>query len=79
MEQIFQIGSGASCDLKVSRPAPRKVAIVIRLGEDLWLVNVAPDPDWLTLNGEPMVDRLKLTEGDVFEIGEAEIRYSHQP
>ena len=55
------------------------MAIVFRHDDDLHLVNVAADPDWLTLNGEPMIDRAKLSEGDIFQTGGAEVRYSRQP
>ena len=73
---ILQVGKAESCAFRLPGTfAPRKAALIVPFGGAFHLVNVAPAPDAVIRNGEPVDDLTPLQSGDVIEIGKLKLTF----
>jgi serine/threonine protein kinase len=65
IEEWFQVGRSAECDLRLdSNFAPRKAYVIVRGPTAYHLFNVAPYPSTVLVNGHPTDDIAVLNDGD---------------
>ena len=73
---ILQVGKAEGCAFRLPGTfAPRKAALIVPFGGAFHLVNVAPAPDAVIRNGEPVDDLTPLQSGDVIEIGKLKLNF----
>lgn len=61
----FQVGKSPECDVRLEGAyAPRKAWLLVRTPTALRLYNVAPYPQTVLVNGEPVEDHAPLKDGD---------------
>lgn len=73
---ILQVGKAESCAFRLPGTfAPRKAALIVPFGGAFHLVNVAPAPDAVLRNGDPVDDLTPLQSGDVIEIGKLKLTF----
>ena len=68
LSPYVQVGSSASCTLRIDAGAPRKALVVVASPDGHWLLNVSPDPTAVRVNDEPITDYSRLREGDVISL-----------
>jgi predicted component of type VI protein secretion system len=77
---VFRIGSGRACDLRLrGLLAFRAAALIVRGRAGFCLVNVSPQPDGVYHNGIPVGSRCWLNDGDKLEVGPLFARFRAGP
>jgi len=72
--QLFLIGQGPSCDLRLGSHEMPAIHTAIQMGKDAAeIVQIAPEPP-LLLNGEA-IQKATLHHGDLIEIGDVSVAY----
>lgn len=74
----FQVGQSHSCELRLAAGNPRKAALITRTADGYRLYNVGPDPQGVTLNGEPVADQAILESGDEIRVADQTLFFDYE-
>jgi len=73
--KTFLLGRGDDCDVQLADPRASRVHCKLQVSDDSVILADAGSTWGTRLNGNPVKDQQKLKAGDVFELGETQIRF----
>jgi len=77
---VFQIGRGRTCELQIRTDGLlSRVHCIVREIDDSFYLEDAGSSNGTRLNGDDVRALVKLTEGDLIEIGVTELRFTRTP